>query len=524
MGYDFMTSRTPSWRAVLLILGCALVLLVAVYWSTANSFAEQWFTSTYAHAVLVPPVGLYLGWRRRRQLALLVPNSSFWMLILTGMLSFVWLLGELTSTAVVQQFSLVAMMMSLVCGGVGTPAVRVLAGPLLFLFLAVPMGDSLIPLLQDFSAWFAVKLLDATRVPALLEGRMITIPSGRWDVAAACSGIRYLLASLTIGFVYADITYRKWGRRVAFLVASAVVPVLANGMRVYGIIMTDYLGGARMARSADHILAGWVFLSMVTVSLFALGSRWREGTLRGPSEDASDECELTGGASNTGKATASVSRLVLFAFLGLAVAGAGALAAKILGQHSQAVSSVNLRAFVASPPWRPTGRDLLDWRPMILGPDAELEQVYQGQGRFVKLYVAYYEPRGKDAKVVSSSNSLFDPNRWRRIGETSAKTTIEGKTVRVHQTSVRSAESYLILWHWYWVDGTFTSNDFEAKWLLAKSRLTRSPLGSAVIIVAVDEQPGDSSAPEILGNFVSQLLWSHTLQSPLPNNAGRPTR
>ena len=64
--------------------------------------------------------------------------------------------------------------------------------PLVFLFFAVPMGDWLIPWLQDFSAWFAMKLLDLTKVPALLEGRIITIPGGRWEVAEACSGIQVI--------------------------------------------------------------------------------------------------------------------------------------------------------------------------------------------------------------------------------------------------------------------------------------------------------------------------------------------
>jgi exosortase A len=519
-----MASKTSSWRVALLILGCTFVLLVAEYWSTANSIAEQWFTSTYSHAVLVLPIGLYLGWRRRRQLVSLTPTPSFWMLIWIGVLGFAWLLGELTSTAVVQHFCLGAVMVSIIWGEIGTPAARVLAMPLLFLFFAVPMGDSLIPLLQDFSAWFAVKLLDLTRVPALLEGRVITIPSGRWEVAEACSGIRYLLASLTIGFVFADITYRKWGRRLAFLTACALVPVLANGLRIYGIILTDYLGGTRLARSADHILAGLIFLSIVTVLLFALGMRWREEAPREPLKGFASDGESTGHASTAVKATASVSRLVLFAALSLMVAGVAPLTAKFLSQRPLVVNSGNLQAPRVSLPWSPTGRDLFGWRPAMPAPDTELAQGYLLQDRVVTLYVAYYVPggKGKDAKLVSSTNELFDRIRWQSTREGSAEATIEGNSVSVHQTSVRSAEASLVLWNWYWADGKFTSNTYEAKWLLAKSRLTRSQLGSAVIVIATEEQPGDSSEAEILRNFVGHLSLSETLRSPKPKDTGGP--
>ena len=505
-----MTSSKPSWRGVLSILGCSIVLFVAAYWSTTTSLAEQWFTSTYSHGILVFPIALYLGWRRRHKLASLTPESSFWTLIWIGVFAFAWLLGMLTNTAVVQHFCLVAMLVTLIWGEIGTPAARVLAMPLLFLFFAVPIGDALIPWLQDFSAWFAVRLLDLTRVPVLLEGRILTIPSGKWEVAEACSGIRYLLASLTIGFVYADIMYRNWIRRIAFVAASAVVPVLANGLRIYGIILTDYLGGTRLARSADHILAGWVFLSMITVCLMALGMRWREG----PSSEPLKTSGLTAEASASEKTTPSMSRFVFYAILALLVAGTGPLTAITLSRHPQDVGSASPPALLVSLPWSPTGRDLFGWRPAILAPDAELMQTYQWQDRVVKLYVAYYAPGGTDAKLVSSAKKLFDPVRWQRTGEGSFKAILDGKSVRLHQTAVRSVEASLLLWNWYWADGEFTANEYEAKWLLAKSRLAGRGLGSAVIVIATDERPGDSSAAEILGNFLGHLSLSESLRGP----------
>lgn len=502
---------TPSWRVIVLILSCSLALLVAAYWSTAQSLAAQWLTSTYSYAILIPPISLYLGWRVRHDLESLVPRPSFWMLLLIPVLAFAWLLGELTLTAVIQQFFFVGMIVSLIWGGTGTPAARVLVMPLVLLFFAVPMGESLIPLLQDFSAWFAVKLLDLTRVPVLLEGRFITIPSGKWEVAEACSGIRFLLASLTIGFVYAAIVYRKWRRRIVFLAASAVIPVLANGLRVYGILLTDYLGGTRLARSADHIFAGWLFVSIITILLFAVGMRWREEAPEAPSTGVSIGGELTRHAWPEERATTSVSRWVLYAAVALALASAGPLTAKLLSQKSD-TANPNLRAPSVSLPWSPTGRDLFGWRPAMLAPDAELVATYERQGHVVKLYVAYYESGGKDAKLVSSSNSLFDRIRWQRIGEGNFDASMEGKYIRVHQISVRSAGASLLLWSWYWADGEFTSDEYEAKWLLAKSRLRRSRMGSALIVAATEEQPGDPSATAILRNFVDHLSLSGSLR------------
>jgi EpsI family protein len=424
----------------------------------------------------------------------------------------------MTSTAVIQHFFLVAMVVTFIWGEIGTPATRVLLMPLVFLFFAVPMGDSLIPWLQDFSARFAIELLDLTRVPALLEGRFITIPSGKWEVAEACSGIRYLLATVTVGFVYAAITYRKWRRRLAFLVASVLIPLLANGLRIYGIILTDYLGGTRLARSADHIFAGWLFLSIITVLLFAVGRRWREEAPGMPSTGSSSDRVSTSQPSGEKKAPASTSRLALFAIVALALASFAPLTAKLLSQ-GRGSTNPTLQAPSVFLPWSPSGRDLFGWRPAMLAPDAELGETYEWQGHVVKLYVAYYESATKGAKLVSSTNSLFDRIRWQRIGEGISETRIEGKLVRVHQISVRSSRASLLLWNWYWADGKFTSDEYEAKWLLAKSKLTRSRLGSAMIVAATEEQAGDPSAPVILGDFVSHLSLSGSLRSPTPNEA-----
>jgi exosortase A len=515
---------STSWRVAVLILSCAIVLLVVVYWSTAQSMAGLWRTSTYSHAWFILPISLYLGWRIRRDVESLGPSPSFRILPLVPPLAFAWLLGAMTSTDVIQNFFLVAMIVCLIWGEIGTRAARVLVMPLVFLFFAVPMGDSLIPWLQDFSAWFAIKLLDLTRVPALLEGRIITIPSGKWEVAEACSGIRFLLASLTIGFVYAAVVYRKWGRRIAFLAASFLIPVLANGLRVYGIILTDYLGGTRLARSADHIFAGWLFLSIITVLLFAVGIRWREEAPKVSSNDFLPQVELTRHGLPKEKVTTSATKLVLFAVAALALASVAPLAAKLLSQKSD-TTNLNLRAPSVALPWSPTGRDLFGWRPVMLAPDAELVQTYEWQNLVVKLYVAYYESGRADGKLVSSTNSLFDRVRWQRIGEGSTDARIEGKFVHVHQISVRSAGASLLVWNWYWADGRFTSDDYRAKWLLAKSRLLRSRLGSAHIVAATEEQPDNPSATATLGNFVEHLSLSGSLRSPTPNQSSwRPPR
>ena len=276
-----VSPRFSLWRSTYVALCCSLVVLVAIYWTTAVSMVSLWFKGPFSHGFLVIPAAAYLAWGTREQLESLSPRPAFWALPFLALLAFVWLLGNLTSTGVIQHFCLVAMFIGLVWGVFGTVATRPLLFPLAFLLFAVPIGERLIPTLQDFTARFAVATLHFSGVPVLLEGHVISVPGGRWQVAEACSGISYLFSSMAIGFLYAGLAYQSWTHRAGFFLASAVVPVLANGLRVYTVILIASLGGTGIASGIEHYLYGWLFFAMIMGLLFAVGGRWSEEPQKG---------------------------------------------------------------------------------------------------------------------------------------------------------------------------------------------------------------------------------------------------
>src|SRR5206468_6688395 len=108
------------------------------------------------------------------------------------------------------------------------------------------------------------------------EGNYFTIPSGSWSVVEACSGVRYLIASFMVGTLYAYLSYRSTARRAAFIAASLVVPIVANWLRAYMIVMLGHLTNNRLAVGADHLVYGWIFFGIVMALLFWIGSRWRQ--------------------------------------------------------------------------------------------------------------------------------------------------------------------------------------------------------------------------------------------------------
>ena len=108
---------------------------------------------------------------------------------------------------------------------------RLLAFPLGFLFFAVPMGEALIPPMMEFTATSTVWMIQQTGIPVFREGLYFTLPSGNWSVVEACSGVRYIIASVTLGVLYAYMTYRSFWRRGLFVLASIIMPIFANSAR-----------------------------------------------------------------------------------------------------------------------------------------------------------------------------------------------------------------------------------------------------------------------------------------------------
>src|SRR5260370_10879756 len=100
---------------------------------------------------------------------------------------------------------------------------------------------------------------------------MIEIPEGSFEVAEACAGWRFLIASTVFGCFFAVLMYRSFIRRALFVILSVAVPIAANGLRALGIIVLAHLEGSAAAVEADHVLYGWLFFTLVILILIAIG-------------------------------------------------------------------------------------------------------------------------------------------------------------------------------------------------------------------------------------------------------------
>ncbi|MTW21757.1 exosortase A [Allochromatium palmeri] len=480
----------------------AFVLLSVFLWPSFASIVAIWERSeTFAHGFLVVPIVLFLIWRKRHGLSLLDYGTDWRALPILAGTGFVWLLARLIDVAVIEQLAAVLMVPILVWLIFGLAAVRYLGFPLAFLFFAVPMGEWLVPPLMDFTASFTVFLLRLSGLPVYWEGTFFSIPSGDWSVVAACSGIRYLIASVFLGVLYAYLNYHALWRRLLFIALAALTPILANGLRAYLIVMIGHLSDMRLAVGVDHLIYGWVFFGLVMFLLFALGNLWSDAERPSLTEAAPPAFEVRKiqPASLTHETLGLVLGLLLLVvwpLLGIWIESRAAAEREWPG-HQIASELVN---------WSPMDTDFSAWTPRFLESSATWRQDFAHGNERAGVYLALYGQGS--GEMVNSEHVLViqkDPV-WRSIEQARRSVDLGDGMQRVTETRLKSTTQSLLVWDWYWTNGYQTSSPQLAKLQEAWILLSGQRLNQARIALYTPIELKAEPARARLETFARALL------------------
>ncbi len=255
--------RGLTWQTI-----AALVLLTITYIPILGSMVQHWrIVPDYSHGFLIVPLALIFAYEKKFHLKAARIEGNWWgvglLTIGLGLLA----LGQLGSLLSPLRAGYVFSLMGFVLLFLGAEVFRLLLFPMCFLLLMVPLPQSLVNVvafpLQLIAAKWAVSALQMIGVPVLLEGNIIHLASGDLFVAEACSGLRSLMALMTLGVVFAHFFRRDSLLQQLILIASTVpIAILVNALRV---AVTGFL-----AHQYGHETAGGVihdFQGLITFSL-----------------------------------------------------------------------------------------------------------------------------------------------------------------------------------------------------------------------------------------------------------------
>jgi exosortase A len=496
--------QARGWPLSTWLFFAAVLSVLVAYRETAASFVQVWRGSdTFVHGFLIVPICAFLVWARREALASLTPRPWPLALALLPPLGLAWFVGHATSTLLVEQFSLAAMLPALVCALLGPHVARALAFPLGFLFFAVPFGDVFQPSLMDFTAAFAVRALRMSGVPVVREGLYLSTPVAEWRVVESCSGLGFVVTGFALGCLFASTTYRKTWKRITFAVLSIVVSITANGFRAYILVLVGYASEMRLPGAIGHVAFGWIVYILVMAAFFLVGSAFRD---RAPPEDAAPP---RGERGCNAQASARPARWI--SVVGMAVVALG-IWPGFLSHLSR--PGPERPAAPISPPetrggWAIGPNQLAVWKPAFAGATSEVTCSYTKDGATVQCYLAFYEHQRQGRELIQFQNVIVAGNdpQWRVLGERERRIRLDQEALLVRETGVRDSDTRLLVWHWYWLPDEFTASREWAKLLQARARLLLHRDHGAVIVLSAPALD-DRDAAEQMRQFVKEMLPS----------------
>lgn len=471
------------WAHPLIALGVAWLVLVGLLRSTIVSMLTIWYGSnTYSYGFVIIPICAFLVWRKRKVLYDLQPTTSFVGIALFLLCAVMWLAGNIADVQVVEQFAFIGMMEALIWALLGTQAMRALRFPLLFLFFAIPAGESLVEPLQRLTAAFTVGAVRLSGIPAVQDGFLISTPSGDWKIAEACSGIRYLTSSVVVGTLVAGVLFSTWKRRILFVLISGLVPILANALRAYLIVVLAYVSNNRIATGVDHIIYGWMFFSLVTAILIGFALRWRQ-----PEIESADSVPSV--VQPLGPVTRDARLLWYVGFL-ILIAAAAISTANFLWSRVPPVQFAG-KLWSEPPGWTAMPDPDHDWAPSF---EAGESLMLRRGSREVSLYTAAYPMRRHGVELVNPGNAVGTSGDWKLLNSDYREAQITGEPVTVAEYWIASGGERRVVWMWYLSGNELTAKPQKIKLMQAVSRLVGQPAMVSLFAISsrVSSQPSEA--------------------------------
>lgn len=240
----------------LAVTGVMLAAAVAIYSPILYAMVAHWNNiADYSHGFLIVPLALYFAYERRRELSRTPIETSWWGVIPLVLGSLTLGIGRLGVELMNMRVSFVLTVIGLVLLLLGRKVFRVLLFPLLFLFLMIPLPQSLVNViafpLQLIAADVAGELLYLLQIPALREGNIIHLANTQLFVEEACSGLRSLMALVTLGVIFAYFFRKSLVQRTIIVLSAIPIAIAVNAFRVTLTgILTHHFG--------EEAAGGWI--------------------------------------------------------------------------------------------------------------------------------------------------------------------------------------------------------------------------------------------------------------------------
>ena len=255
-------------------LGLGLFAFRALVWLPEPGFLANFEAWLFEPGILVTlPIVLGTGWllvRRWRAFVALPARPARGLAAICLGISAVLYTWSLRIESVPMLLpSLSALLAGLAASRAGAGGCRVLALPILFPLLALPLPaplrNEVIWVQQEATASVTASILGWLGLSAYAEGILIQRPGALFIVIESCSGFRFAQVFATVGLLFRGFASPSVARALLMGFAGLVTGLLLNELRVLWIVLTS----SRWDVNSDHAVQGLVAMLLGIPLLWA---------------------------------------------------------------------------------------------------------------------------------------------------------------------------------------------------------------------------------------------------------------
>lgn len=506
LSLDQASSRSNA-RTALLI---GLAVVAVAFWQSWASFVLAWLDGR-EQGFMVAGFCLWYIWSRRD--TLLQPGEGFGLAsIPLAFLSLLWLVGMVLTARLVHQAAVPPLILGWILAVAGVPAALTALPVVATFFLIVPFWGVLGPVLQAITVMANAAMLSMTDINAKIEGTYITIPSGVFEVAAGCSGIKYLESGVLIAAIYGLLFLRTWRARAVAIALAAILSMISNWLRVVGLIIIGHRTEMQSPLIEDHNMYGWVIFA-VTLSIFFVAARRIEALDDRLVANAVPKVDAAPAIVPQRSVTEHLRHAALPTFaavlgpvllLGASLRSAERSAPDVLtsvtptAEWVRAGTPVVIKSPV--PPEKDSTRPATEYTPQFFGANERRTERWQADSVVVQVDRIIYFTQNQDRELINALNRIAS---WSDEISSGLLGPVDAQGRMVTATIARVGDGAHMVWSWFNVAGIDTHSRSEAKLLELVAWMSPDRAAELVTVSTPCGKTDCSAASRALYTFVA---------------------
>ncbi len=264
---DYNNHQPKLHTIYLKLLPVFLVVLISLlHHETVQSLFVRWikWDESLSHGLII--VGLFFFFLFSISPLIAQPKSKGLQIFFLGSLgasSIIWYLSNLINLQIIEQLSLLSLIVFTFVCVFGTHILRQQIVLLLLPIFAIPIWDQLVNPLVNLSGFMVGKMVQQINIAAVIDNNSIFIPYGEIIIADGCSGLRYLTISLAIAYIISYLNGYSVKKTLVALCIATIIGLLSNWIRIFILVIVGYESQMQSSLMSDHEYFGWGLFALI---------------------------------------------------------------------------------------------------------------------------------------------------------------------------------------------------------------------------------------------------------------------